>query len=102
MSDMDILATIVIFFITLGTVMPFIHASFDETETNVNTKGVEFAAGQDLAASNVSILGVVLSIFTMFFWTFGNIPVILDLILFVPLRIIFIVLLYKLIRGVGG
>ena len=102
MSDMDILATIVIFFITLGTVMPFIHASFNEAGTDLNSEGVEFEAGQDLPFSNVSILGVILSIFTMFFWTFGNIPLLLDLLLFVPLRIIFVVLLYKLIRGVGG
>lgn len=102
MSDTDILTGIVIFFVTLGVLLPFIHEAFDETISNVNTEGVEFASGQGLSTDNVGLLDIAVSIFTMFFWTFGSIPIVIDLILFVPIRIIFAILLFKLIRGVGG
>ena len=102
MSDTVILSTIVIFFVVLGVRLPFIHAAFDQTITNLDTEGIEFASGQGFSESNVTILGIITSIFTMFFWTFGNIPVVIDLLLFVPLRIIFMILLFKLVRGVGG
>ncbi len=102
MSDTNLLLTIIIFFVALGVLLPFIHAAFDQQVTDLNTQGVEFESGQGFSEDSVSILGIVTSIFTMFFWTFGNIPVVIDLVLFVPIRIIFIVLLFKLVRGVGG
>lgn len=102
MSDTIILSSIVILFVTLGVILPFIHAAFDQPVTNLNSEGIEFASGQSFSQSEVTVLGIIVSIFTMFFWTFGNMPVILDTILFVPLRIIFVVLLFKLVRGVGG
>lgn len=102
MSDTVILTTIVIIFVGLGAVLPFIHAAFDQTETSTNQELVEFESGQGFSTNQVSVLGIVVSIFTMFFWTFGNINAVLDLVIFVPLRIIFMVLLFKLVRGVGG
>lgn len=102
MSDTIILSTIIILFVVLGAVLPFIHTSFDQSTADVNTEGIEFTSGQAFTTNNVTVLGIVVSIFTMFFWTFGNIPAILDIIIFVPIRIMFMVLLYKLVRGVGG
>lgn len=102
MSDTVVLTTIVILFVVLGAVLPFVHAGFDQTETNLNTEGIEFASGQGFTTNQIGILDIVVSIFTMFFWTFGSIPIIIDVVFFVPLRIMFVVLLYKLVRGVGG
>ena len=102
MGDTAILTTIIVIFVILGAALPFIHSAFGETSTNVNTEGVEFASGQGFSTSNTSILGIVVSIFTMFFWTFGSIPLILEIVIFVPVRIMFMVLLFKLVRGVGG
>ncbi len=102
MSDIVVLSSIVIFFVVLGAVVPFIHADFGQTTTDLNTKGLEGKSGQGVSESTVSAISVTLSIFTMFFWTFGNIPVIIDLVLFVPLRVILAILSFKLIRGVGG
>lgn len=102
MSDTGILLTIVGIFVALGVILPFVHVAFDEPTTNLNQEGVEFASGQGFSENDVTILGVVTSIFTMFFWTFGNITPVIDFIIFIPLRIIFLVLLFKLIRGVGG
>ncbi len=102
MSDTIILSTIVIIFVALGAVLPFIHASFDQSVTNTDQELIEFKSGQGFSTNDVTVLGIVVSIFTMFFWTFGNINAVLDLVIFVPMRIIFVVLLFKLIRGVGG
>lgn len=102
MSDTVILSTIIVFFVALGAVIPFVHSSFNQAGDTFNTEGIEFASGQSTSTNSVTVLGVVVSITTMFFWTFGNIPAILDIIIFVPIRIIFLVLLFKLVRGVGG
>ncbi len=102
MSDTIMLSTIVIIFVSLGAILPFVHASFDQSVTNVNAEGIEFESGQSSSTNTVTVLGVVVSITTMFFWTFGSIPAILDTIIFVPMRIMFLVLLFKLVRGVGG
>ncbi len=101
MSDTVILLTIVILFVSLGAILPSVHAAFDQTETSLNVKNIEFEGGQE--STNIELaFGILISIITMFFWTFGNIPFILDLVIFVPIRIIFLVLLFKLGRGVGG
>lgn len=103
MSDTAILLTIITVFVFLGAILPFINEAFGQDGTSLNTAGIEFATGQGFDDENeVSIGKIAVSIFTMFFWTFGSIPALLDLLLFVPLRIIFVVLLFKLIRGVGG
>ncbi len=103
MSDTQILLTIVIIFVFLGAIIPFINVAFTQENTQFNVDGIEFATGEGFQdESSVSIGSIVTSIFTMFFWTFGSIPVLLDLLVFVPLRITFVVLLFKLIRGVGG
>lgn len=100
MSDTVILSTIIILFVSLGAILPFVHEAFDQDTADFDGKNIEFESGQ---SSDISIiLEVLTSIITMFFWTFGNIPAILDLIIFVPLRIIFLILLFKLARGVGG
>ena len=103
MGDTAILFTIITIFVFLGAILPFINTAFGQDETNLNTAGVEFATGQGFDDENsISIGSIAVSIFIMFFWTFGAIPVLLDLLLFVPMRIVFVILLFKLIRGVGG
>ena len=101
MSDTTIMLGFLFFFVLLGVILPFANAAFFQSDNTVNADGVEFAAGENVSTDSVGILDIIISIFTIFFWTFGAIPVIIDLILFVPLRIIFVVLLYRNIRGVG-
>ncbi len=103
MSDTGILLTIIIIFVTLGAILPFVNASFGQAQTDLQTSGIEFATGQGFDdESAVSIGKIVTSIFLMFFWTFGLLPILLEALIFVPLRITFVILLFKLIRGVGG
>ncbi len=98
-SDTAILWTIITIFVILGTVLPFIHQDFAQPQTDLDSKGIEFAGGQEVKASSVTILSVIISIFTMFFWSFGNIPTVPEIIIFVPMRIIFLVVLYRNLRG---
>ena len=103
MSDTAIISTIFIIFVFLGTLLPFINEAFGQDESTLNVAKVQFETGQNIKGQDTINFGtVVVSILSMFFWTFGSIPQILDLLLFVPLRLIFAVLLFKLARGVGG
>jgi len=102
MADTDsvIMYMIVLVFVTLGFIMPFINSSFGVSEANINTEGLVLEAGDETGGAEVSALKVVLSIFTMFFWSFGTLPAIVDTVIFVPLRILLAILIYRNIRGV--
>lgn len=92
-TDIGILTTILFIFVGLGLILPFIHAGLDSDETNIDTDGIESAVSQD-----VTILGIIGSVAGMFFWTFGSLPIIIDG-FFVVIRIVFYVILFKVIRG---
>ena len=102
-----ILFTIILIFVSLGAILPFVHEAFDQQVVDLNVPNVEFQTGQQLKEeTQISALArvgsVLISIISMFFFTFGAIPLIIDLVVFVPLRIIFAILIFKLLRGVGG
>lgn len=92
-TDIGILTTIFFVFIGLGVTLPFINATFENASTEFNTEGLESATGQD-----VTILGIIGTVASMFFWTFGALHPIIDA-FFIVLRIIFYVILFKVIRG---
>lgn len=95
-----ILYTIITIFVLLGAVLPFVHAEFDQAQTELNTQGLADRTGQEYSESTIVILSVITSIFTMFFWTFGNIPAIIDLVIFIPMRLTLLAILYDKIRGI--
>lgn len=92
-TDIGILTTIFFIFIGLGVTLPFINATFSDTTTTTNTEGLESATGQD-----VTVLGIIGSIAGMFFWTFGTLHPVIDA-FFVVVRIVFYVILFKVLRG---
>ncbi len=102
MSDTIVIYTIIIAFVALGAILPFINEAFNQQDIDFNAQNVEFQGGQNLFSNTVTVLGVITSVVTMFFWTFGAIPAIIDLVVFTPIRIMFAILLYKLILRVGG
>lgn len=102
-DDTYYFAGILIFFIFLGVILPYVHSEFDESGTVTNpehlvddVQDVEI----DSIASVVSLGDVAISILSMFFWTFGALPLLLDLLVFVPMRLILIWLAVRLARGV--
>ena len=42
MSDTAIMTGIVIFFVSLGVLLPFIHEGFNQTQTNLDVENIEF------------------------------------------------------------
>jgi len=87
-----ILALLIIFFIMLGVLIPIIQESFnlDKDENNINTVAEGLTGKGD---DSVSAFDIIISIVSMFFWSFGAIVWWVDLLLLVPLRIIALVLL---------
>lgn len=97
-NDTVILIGIIVFFVALGWALPLIRAelsSADATQTSDIENNIE-------VGNEIGILKIVSSIALMFLWTFGAIPPWLDALVFVPLRITFGVILYRLIRHGGG
>ena len=82
--------TISLFFVIMGVLVPYINDSYGSTMAEYDVAGV----GSDLVdsdtSSTVTFWSVIFSVISMFFWTFGGLPVAVDLIVFVPLRLMLI------------
>ena len=104
MSDLRILLLIISIFFLVGVTLPFINDSFGEAGA---TSGQEINQ-TDLISSitekedeNVKGTDVLKSVGLMFFWTFGALPVYLDL-FFSILRILLVIVIYRQIRSGAG
>lgn len=98
-SDVAIFAGFVTFFLLLGAAAPYLNAEFNSRLNDNNYDSID----QTTAASqSVDFADVLLSMITIFFWSFGNIPFLIDIIVFLPARLIMLFMLVRLIRGVGG
>jgi len=102
LGDVQLTAIIISVFVIVGGLLPLIEAEFT---TDVSSNDIDNLEDEisDSAQSNAFLTGfaVVGSIAQMFFWTFGALPFWLDLI-FTIFRIMLIVLLIRLARGVSG
>ena len=98
-NDMTILGGIVIIFVFIGFVTPFINEEFSGTAAEYNVDDVT----GDLDTPNaVNAFTILISIFKIFFWTFGSIPTWLDVILFTPMRIILALIIARNVWIGGG
>lgn len=99
----DLLAVLIglisIFFI-LGTALPFIQHDFGmpEVKNNFIDSTVQQPNDTNPVTAPFSWLAVLFSIIKMFFWTFGQVPLIIELILEF-FRIIMYICAFMLIRG---
>jgi len=92
-SDTYILYGIVFTFIMLGVLLPYIYDDFNADTSEFSTNDI-ITGDTDVSATDV-----LLSVFSMFFWTF-TLPFWLEAVLTI-FRIILAVLIYRNIRGVG-
>lgn len=101
-NDITILYGIITFFIIIGVLAPFLNAEFSSniTEHDPNSITDDLNTGQ--AQSSISAFKVFGSVISMFFWSFGLIPVWLDLIIFTPLRIILVLIIARNVWIGGG
>jgi hypothetical protein len=98
MADTEIFIGIIVMFIAIGALLPFIQDAFSQDVQDYDLEGLSDSVGED--PGNVSVLEIFGSIGLMFFWTFGSIPVLLDLLLFLPLRVVMVYLGIRMLRGV--
>lgn len=96
MSDIVLMSSIIVVFILLGAFIPYVNSEFGIAETDFNVDGLSSDVGQ----ADVSGLDVLLSVLSMFFWTFGTLPFWLDAI-FEVFRVMLYIIIVRTIRGVG-
>ena len=102
-NDVTIILTIMVIFIGLGTIMPFIEESLEVTPTTtVDTEGYYQEVAGEAGGAGVSIFTVLLSILKMFTWTFGSVPLLIDALFLTPIRIAFVFLVARNIWVGGG
>lgn len=86
MNDIGIIMGIISFFVLIGFFLPIVNSEFTATgtigEDDINTSSVEIVTVDD-----VGPVDILLSVLSMFFWTFGGIPAWLDATVFMLLRI---------------
>lgn len=96
-TDNYIIGITATIFILAGIMLPFINDAFDTNSVVINTQGLETTVGES-SPSDTSLVGVVTSVFLMFFWTFGALPFWLDAV-FLIFRVMFAVALFGKLRG---
>lgn len=102
MGTAGIAITLIILFIVVGGLLPFVQSAFEVDVVTQNLEGIEDDIGEGAGTTNVITLGRVLaSVTKMFFWTFGDLPFWLDL-FFLLLRILLVVTLIMTFVGIGA
>jgi hypothetical protein len=100
---MLIVITIIFFFLCMGIVLPFIEHDIKGTSVNPTYNEKEIINGMNSAGkSSLSIWSVIGSVASMFLWTFGSIHWLIDLLIFVPLRILLLLTISRNIWIGGG
>lgn len=101
-NDMTIIFSIVTLFIAVGFITPMINDEFGgEYDTN-SPDYIKEQINQDDIESTTSSWKIIISVFSMFFWTFGALPVWLETLIFLPLRIILAFIIARNIWIGGG
>lgn len=90
---------LIVFFLALGLLLPFINAAFGQDVTEQDFSGLP-NSDDELNDSSVSMIQLIISVFTVFFWTFGQVHFIIDILLLTPLRIFAVYLFVRMVRGI--
>lgn len=113
MHDVSLIGIFVCFFLVLGISVPYIQNEFSINTVYIydaqTGKMIEDYRNTDISEEMENIgestdftgLTMLKSIAGMFTFTFGQLPLFLDLIMFIP-RILLYVLIYRQIRSGGG
>jgi hypothetical protein len=98
-----------IFFICMGGLLPYIKselgAEFETPEYSTDGTISEIESADESTnaiTGSPNVWDILLSVFKMFFWTFGDIHWIIDLLVFTPLRIILALTIARNIWIGGG
>lgn len=103
-SDTIIFYGLMIFFVLAGAFLPIIQDTFEAsviTRPNYNETIQELQDTKKVTAT--SVLGIVWNIIKMSTWSFGQLPLVFEIFIMLPIRALFWWLVAKnLIRGAGG
>lgn len=100
-SNNAILLIIFILFLGLGLVLPIVSNEFNSSYEGTDSSSISDNVGQiNPNVSDLSLITYLKSIIFIYFFTFGQIPFWLDIIVFVPLRLIFFTILIDKARGI--
>ena len=100
-NDAIIIFTITVFLMLLGGSLPFVQEDIGQDNyTSIVTESV--TTGMDTGVSDVNAWDVITSIFKMFFWTFGAVPLVVDLAFLTPLRVLLAFVVARNIWVGGG
>jgi hypothetical protein len=97
-SDIFLITVLVIIFVSVGVILPYFRADLEGRNDNYIGS---FESDINSEAGSITGIEVVFSVGKMFFWTFGDLPFVLDMV-FLVLRILLLVLVYRLIRSGAG
>ncbi len=100
-NDMTILYGIIVFFVMVGTFVPYFNESFDTDYSEYNPQALEDGFDPDDTDSSVSAFRVISSVVSMFFWSF-EVPAWINAIIFMPLRIMLLIIVARNIWIGGG
>ena len=104
-NDVSMAIGIIIIFIALGAVMPYIYEANGSTYTGntAGTLGEDVASGAT-SATKIGLGSSLISIGKMFIWSFGAIPIWFEIIIFLPMRIMLIIIIIRNfpVIGAGG
>jgi hypothetical protein len=81
MNDISIIIGIVSLFVIIGAVVPFIESEYSYDAGIDNPDDIGSIDSDVDSPSSVTIIDVFFSVLKMFFWSFGSLPLWLDLIL---------------------
>lgn len=103
-NDVTLLWTIFVILFALGSIIPIINNYFGVSSTQYDVEGTAEKVGTeltDVATNPLTIGDFVASILSMFFWSF-NVNLWVNLLILEPMRIIFYILIYRLVRSGAG
>lgn len=100
-NDVSIMSGIILLFILMGVLLPYISNDLNDSQTIYNTDDIGSNIDNETNLTSITALVLIKSVASMFFWTFGTLPFWLDAI-FLSIRITLGILIYRQVRSGGG
>ena len=101
MNDIAIIIGIVFMFILIGAALPFMRTEFG-IENERGGEDYELPQSLDEHTDYLTLWSVIWSVAKMFFWTFGSVPILIDLLIITPFRIVLLLTVARNVWVGGG
>lgn len=99
-NDLSIAVTLLCIIVFTGTLLPFIYVMGNQPGSEYDAEAqIPDNFIEEISISNLGF-GVLVSIASMFFWTFGALPIWLEMV-FIVIRVVFILFVVRFARGIG-